>query len=388
MKLSRLVAINPSKGNRKPFSSTTWAAKAVRTALGCSLLALSPAFLQAENPFLPPPPATVSTIPSNGDVNPYGVAYVPAGFAIGGTIQPGDILVSNFNNNQNLQGTGSTVISVSPAGQTSLFYQGPKGQSLGLTAALGVLRAGFVFVGNMPTTDGTSNTVKPGSVLVLNKSGVLLGSFSGQSTVNGPWGMAIYEQGDQVQMFLSNVLSGNVVRFDMIASERSSTIQVLDTVVIASGMPHRGDPAALELGPSGLAYDAANDILYVSESADDSIRAINNAGALSQNSGNPPVIYQDNTHLHGPLDLVLTPNGHLLVANSDGNNAVATQPSEIVEFTVDGQFVTEFSVDANNGGAFGINTQNIGGGTRFAAVDDNANSLLMSTIIDSINRRW
>lgn len=388
MKLSRLVAINPSKGNRKPFSSTTWAAKAVRTALGCSLLAFSPAFLQAENPFLPPPPATVSTIPSNGDVNPYGVAYVPARFVIGGTIQPGDILVSNFNNNQNLQGTGSTVISVSPTGQTSLFYQGPKGQSLGLTAALGVLRAGFVFVGNMPTTDGTSNTVKPGSVLVLNKSGVLLGSFSGQSTVNGPWGMAIYEQGDQVQMFLSNVLSGNVVRFDMIASEHSNTIQVLDTVVIASGMPHRGDPAALELGPSGLAYDAANDILYVSESADNSIRAINNAGALSQDSGNPPVIYQDNTHLHGPLDLVLTPNGHLLVANSDGNNAVATEPSEIVEFTVDGQFVTEFSVDANNGGAFGVNIQNIGGGTRFAAVDDNANALLMSTIIDSINHRW
>jgi hypothetical protein len=379
MNLSRLVAINPANGNNKTTFPAACAAKAVRAALGLALLALPPASLYAQNPFLPPPPATATTIPSNGDVNPYGVAFVPPRFAFGGTIQPGDILVSNFNNSQNLQGTGTTVVSISPNGKTSLFYQGKA--PLGLTAALGILRAGFVFVGNMPTTDGTSATAKAGSVLVLNSSGVLLGSFQGQSTVDGPWGMAINEVDDQVQMFLSNVLSGTVVRFDLVASRRSNTITIRDTVVIGSGFEHRPDPAALELGPSGLAYDAANDILYVADSADNTIRSISNAGALTQDAGTGTVLYQDNTHLHGVLDLVLAPNGHLLVANSDGSNVDPNQPSEIVEFTTGGEFVTQFSVDPNNGGAFGVNIQSVGGATRFAAVDDNQNTLLMSTIV-------
>src|SRR5215472_10531864 len=45
----------------------------------------------------------MSTVPSNGDLNPYGVAFVPDGFP-GGALSPGDILVSNFNNSQNQQG--------------------------------------------------------------------------------------------------------------------------------------------------------------------------------------------------------------------------------------------------------------------------------------------
>jgi hypothetical protein len=45
------------------------------------------------------------------------------------------------------------------------------------------------------------------------------------------------------------------------------------------------------------------------------------------------------------------------------------QPSEIPEFTTSGQFVAQFSVDPNNGGAF-----------RVAAVDDNQNDLNMWTV--------
>jgi hypothetical protein len=37
----------------------------------------------------------VSTVRSNGDQNPCGVAFVPAGFAGGGELQPFDLLVSN-----------------------------------------------------------------------------------------------------------------------------------------------------------------------------------------------------------------------------------------------------------------------------------------------------
>jgi hypothetical protein len=342
-----------------------------------SVTTLFSAALFAQNPFLPPPPATVSTVPANGDVNPYGVAFVPPGFVAGGTIQPGDILVSNFNNNLNLQGTGTTIVGIAPNGTPALFFQGKS--PLGLTAALGVVRAGFVFVGNMPTADGTSATVQPGSVLVLNNSGQLLGSFATQQKIDGPWGMAIRDLGNAAQVFVSNVLNGTVVRIDMFLSQH--TIQVRDTVVIATGLSFRPDPAALELGPSGLAYDANRDILYVADSADNTVRAINKAGDLTQDGGPGTMIFQDPIHLHGPLDLVLAPNGDLLVANSDGSNADPNQPSEIVEFTTAGQFVTQFSIDPNNGGAFGVNIHNVGGAVRFAAVDDNKNSLLVSAII-------
>src|SRR5260370_13168303 len=79
---------------------------------------------------------TFSTVPANGDQNPYGVAFVPQDIKPGGVLQPGDILVSNFNNSDNLQGTGTTIIRITPSGERSVFFQGSKG--LGLTTALGV----------------------------------------------------------------------------------------------------------------------------------------------------------------------------------------------------------------------------------------------------------
>ena len=67
----------------------------------------------------------VSTVPPNGDVNPYGVAFVPQGFPNGGSLKAGDILVSNFNNSMNLQGTGTTIMRVSASGAVSTFFAGP-----------------------------------------------------------------------------------------------------------------------------------------------------------------------------------------------------------------------------------------------------------------------
>ena len=349
--------------------------------LGLGVLALSSGVALAQQdtqPLIPLPPPSVSTVPTNGDVNPYGVAFVPSHFRSGGMLNPGDILVSNFNKSQNLQGTGTTIIRVTPAGATSLFYQGKAG--LGLTAALVAVKHGLVFVGNMPTTDGTSNTVQAGSILVIDRNGQLDGTLTDPTLINGPWGMAIHEEGNQAQMFVSNVLSGTVVRFDLSFYENSDAVQIRQKLVIASGYQHRGDPAALELGPSGMAYDAANDILYVASSLDDAVYQIDNAGSLMSDGGTGKMIYQDNTHLHGPIDLVLAPNGHLIVANSDGMNADPNQPSEIVEFTTGGQFVAQFSVDPNNGGAFGINLMNVGGAVRVAAVDDNKNDLNLWTV--------
>ena len=155
--LAHLKGITLERGNTKTVSRAAWKGRAFRAALGLSLTALAGLNLEAQNPFLPPPPSTVSTVPGNGDVNPYGVAFVPAGFPPDGTTETNDILVSNFNNAQNLQGTGTTIVKVAPNGQAPLFVQGKA--PLGLTAAWGVVEAGFIFVGNMPTADGAEATV-------------------------------------------------------------------------------------------------------------------------------------------------------------------------------------------------------------------------------------
>ena len=61
-----------------------------------------------------------STVPANGDLNPYGVAVVPRTL---GRLHRGDVLVSNFNNRTNAQGTGTSVVAVSPTGRRALFAQ-------------------------------------------------------------------------------------------------------------------------------------------------------------------------------------------------------------------------------------------------------------------------
>jgi len=74
----------------------------------------------------------------------------------------------------------------------------------------------------------------------------------------------------------------------------------------------------------------------------------------------------------------MAPNGHLLVSNSDGINLDLNQPSEIVEFTVQGKFIGQLSVDPNAGGAFALNiVKSTDDQVRFAAVDDNANTITL-----------
>lgn len=315
-----------------------------------------------------PPALSVSTIPPNGDVNPYGVAFVPRGFAGGGKLQAGDVLVSNFNASSNLQGTGTTIVMVTPSGQQSVFYQGPPG--VGLSTALGVLKQGFVLVGYVPSTDGTSATAQAGGVLVLNSSGGVVANLTNPSMLNGPWDMTIADSGRTAKVFVSDVLSGTVDRFDVRIS-RSGAVHMTSAVQIASGYTHHGDPAAFEVGPTGLAFDERTNTLYVASTGDNAIYAIHGAGTTRADHHTGPVVYQDTAHLHGPLGLTFAPDGNLIAAQGDAVNPDPNQTSELVEFTPKGRFVGEFSLSSSAGGAFGVATASTR--TQFAAVNDVTN---------------
>jgi hypothetical protein len=333
-------------------------------------------------PFLPGPIRVLSTAPANGDGNPYGVAFVPLNFPSGGTINPGDVLVSNFNNaptttGGNLQGTGTTIVDVPPNAPLTLFFQSLT--PTGLTTALNVLQRGFVLVGNFPSTDGTLATATAGSILVIDKNGNLVSTYT-DASVQGPWDSALFDEGGRALYFVANGLNGTVVRYDLDVDPTGVTFK--HPTVIASGYLHNADPVTFVDAPTGLVYDPYKDVLYVASSQDNAVYAVRDAGDRKHDGGVGKIIYQDPTHLHGALGLAMAPNGHLLVTNNDSPtiNADPNQPSELVEFTVDGEFVKEISLDPTPGGSFGLAVEPLGKTAKLAAVDDSVNLFLIWTL--------
>lgn len=113
----------------------------------------------------------------------------------------------------------------------------------------------------------------------------------------------------------------------------------------------------------------------MASTGDNEIFAVANPASAKTQSGQGKLVVSDNQHLHGPLALVLAPNGDLVTTNGDAVNPDNNQPSEMLEYTVGGNFVGERPVNSTGlGGAFGI-ALNSGGPLRFAAVDDIANAL-------------
>ncbi len=307
------------------------------------------------SPFLP---LQVSTVPSNGDTTPYGLAFVPDGFPDSDAISTGKLLVANFNSSSTA-GQGTTIITVNPnTGQTGVFFQGTS--PIGFTNALTIARVGLVFAGSLPTSSGTA---EPGPLDVFDRNGNLLKQLGSPELVDGPWGMALNDRDSTAQLFVSNIFdttghfAGSITRLDVLLS--ASGITVLNAITIASGYTSAPDATGTVVGPAGLAYDSYNDILYVAAEGDDAIYKLKGAGHATRDLGKGQVIYDDQTVLHGPLGLIFAPNGDLITANADPTHFLpTTDPSEIVEITPGGTFVRKFSIDPNAGSAFAVDINN------------------------------
>ena len=297
-----------------------------------------------------------STVPSNGDVNPYGVFRVPRTV---GRLQRGSVLVSNFNNSANLQGTGTTLVQISPQGNFSLFAQinpatlpGPCPGGVGLTTALVVLRSGWVVVGSLPTTDGTPQTAQAGCLIVLDSNGNPVETIT-DTQINGPWDMNVLDSssddgggddrsGDDdhqksATLFVANVLNGTVGGGGQIVNEgtvlrvvltisRNSPPAVKSLTVIGSGFAERTDPAALVIGPTGVALGMGNRKLYVADSLNNRIAAIDDP-LTRHSSDNTGSTLSSGGSLNDPLGLTLAANGDILTANGNDGNLVVTRPN-------------------------------------------------------------
>jgi hypothetical protein len=286
-----------------------------------------------------------STIPANGDVNPYGVAQVPV---TQGKLVEGNILVSNFNNSSNQQGTGSTIVEISPTGAVQLFAQinasslpGPCPGGVGLTTALVALRRGWVVVGSLPTSDGTSATIKAGCLIVLNANGNVVETISG-GNIAGPWDMTAADGDQTATLLVTNLLtnpnlnsttpssSATVVRVVLDVDDQDKPA-VVSSAVIGSGFSVRLDPAALIIGPTGVALDGNQDLLFVADSLNNRIAGIANP-LTRTDSANTGVTISEGGALNDPLAMSRVPgSGNIIVTNgADGNLVEITDPGQQV----------------------------------------------------------
>jgi hypothetical protein len=275
-----------------------------------------------------------STVPGNGDVNPYGMAVIPRST---GDLWRGNVLVSNFNDKANVQGTGTTIVEITPSGHMWQFAKisrhllGCPG-GVGLTTALTVLRSGWVIVGSLPTQNG--NVSGAGCLIVLNSHGQVRETFAGHG-INGPWDMSSLDLGGQAVLFVTNVLNGTVAAKGhtvfggtvlrlVIQIPRFGRPWIQFNTTIGSGFPEQLNSSALVVGPTGVGL-GRNGVLYVADTLANRIAGIPDA-VFRVSSGGVGFTVSRGHHLNNELGLVVAPGGDILTVNGGNGNLVETTP--------------------------------------------------------------
>jgi hypothetical protein len=324
-----------------------------------------------------------STVPANGDVNPYGIAFVPTST---GRLKAGQMLVSNFNAKegakQSGQGTGTTIVQISTAGKVSPFatidaksLPGPCPGGVGLTTALELLPGGYVVVGSLPTTNGKTATAQYGCLIVLDSQGKAVSTIA-SNNIQGPWDSTAKSEGAKTTLFVSNALNGGakegekvinnstVLRLEL-ESGNGQPPKVTGEQVVAEGIPWVDSAEALVLGPTGLAL-AANGTLYVASTQNSKILAISEAATRTTPVTGGTVLTEGG-HLKEPLGMALAPNGDILTTNGGDGNIVETTPA--------GQQIAVQTADKKTGAGalFGLAIAPNGHGIYY--VDDGENTV-------------
>jgi len=285
-----------------------------------------------------------------------------------------------------VQGTGTTLVEVSPAGKTSVFANIsalPPGQAcpggIGLTTALGILPGGWVVVGSLPTDHGgvLPGLDPAGCLIVLNDRGAVAETITNKDIV-GPWDLTVKSDATSAELFVSNALGGNTTTHDGVPVTGNCTVVRLDlalspasppkltsSAVVGTNFPWRANKAALVLAPTGLAL-GGDGTLYVDDTLTNSVSAIPQAltrtSAITAVSGT----LSAGGELNAPLGMTMAPNGDLVVVNGNNGNAVEITPAGK-------QVATRTLIKNGAGDLFGIITTQTGDGLIVA--NDGTNAL-------------
>ncbi|MGF6289150.1 DNA-binding beta-propeller fold protein YncE [Paraburkholderia youngii] len=333
----------------------------------------------------------INTVPDNGDQNPYALVVAPVS---AGTVKQGDVLVGNFNNSTNLQGTGSTIIDYHPdTRQMTVFATVPRDLKecpggIGLSTAMTMLKSGWVIVGSTPSNDGTTGTKGAGCLIVIDPQGKIASTIS-TPNINDPWGnMAVVDHGASATLFVSNAgfgvggAQGNppvfkqatVLRIELDVPQGKPPVVKKETV-IGSGFGAQADKGVFLVGPTGLALSADQKLLYVSDAIGNRITEIDDPLTRDTSAGVGRQLSADGL-LHRPLAMATAPNGHLLVTNALNGQVVEIDPATGKQLYARWIDTDKAQSPPGNGDLFGIAMTPEGDG--FYYVEDDVNTLVLA----------
>ncbi len=171
-----------------------------------------------------------------------------------------------------------------------------------------MLSTGYVIVGSTPSTKGTIATSGAGCLIILNASGVVVGTITGPK-VDGPWDMATVDSGSTATLYVTNTLfgvkaaapkvvnQGTLLRISL-RTPTGQVPQVTSETVVASGLPEQASASAFVLGPTGVAIIGTS--AYIAEPLTNAILKIPAATTRSTSAGSGSVVTSGH-NLHHPI---------------------------------------------------------------------------------------
>ncbi|HET7813497.1 MAG TPA: hypothetical protein VFL13_03915 [Candidatus Baltobacteraceae bacterium] len=305
--------------------------------------------------------------PKNGDLNPYGLDIAKVS---SGQIDAGDLVVCNFNDSANVQGTGTSIVALHPA-VGAVPRHIVNSSVLDGCNALAMSPAATIWAADFSANNNP----------IIFQSGTIHDALS-----NGPWhhpfGEAFVPPVNSISVpafYVSNAGDGSLVRIYVFPGPRFA----FSTIV--KGFPVNGGAPGSILSPSGLNYQKVGDRLYVVDGTNNALYAIDNIskiepGGITVNgmtfsgkfAADAHVIYSG-APLNGPISSALLWNGNIVVGNTLDPNG----QNLMVEISPSGHVLAVKNVDTGaSGSIFGM----VAAGTSTATThlyfnDDNANAV-------------
>lgn len=302
--------------------------------------------------------------PKLHQVNPYGLAIAPS---TNGDFTAGDVVVCNFNDKKNVQGTGYTVVTLHPKPGSTPKEVSEDKLLLGCDA-ITLTPGDIIFAAAFTANDDP----------FLGDNGKLVANQKGKP-FDRPFGQ-IYAQttSGTASVFESNAADGTIVRINL-----GSTITY---DVIAKGFKvNHGKPGSI-LGPSGLSYNPNGDILYIVDGADNTVVSFSKASTIPNGgitvekggkfkgpSASDAHLVYSGAPLDAPISSALFFNGNLVVGNTGNPNGI----NYMIELSPAGKVLYKRNVDKGAAGAiFGMATAGTSAAnTQLFFNDDNANDV-------------
>jgi hypothetical protein len=303
-----------------------------------------------------------SSMDSNGDENPYGIAVAPV---TTDGITAGTVFVCNFNNAQsldNIQGLGTSIEEINPYASHPAPRRWLVDERITGCNALSIDSGNRLFIASYDAN----------LVWGLRPPIDLSSPFSPSTGWTGPWGITYAKYGSGDYLYVTGAYDGGLWRYD---ATHGTYTEICNSFFDNHGVP------GLILAPSGLSFDSVHDILYMVEGYSNSLIAIRHpesipAGGLERTPfgftgtyASYATVLSQGGYINAPISTTVLYDGHILVENTGDNY--------MLEFGSDGSYYGRVLADVGGPGAlFGLAPYGTSqANTRIYYNDDNDNKL-------------